>query len=109
MLRTVNGTDILEYTFTLAARQLSDFSDRCVFFESSKESRFIKNSICSLEKRDGRVSLTETRLLQSERGVQTRTKIQSKKEFERYLQSIFDIESENITIAPLASSIIVPS
>lgn len=89
--RNENNADSLEYTFTLMPRQLGDFYERCRFFEVDEESRFNKNRLCSLEKFDERISLTDSRLLYTNMGIQNRIDIKSEKEFENSLKNVFNI------------------
>ncbi len=90
--RNMNNSDLLEYTFTLSPRQLNDFYERCRFFELDVESRFNKNRLCSLEKCDERISLTDSRLLHSKMGIQTRVEIKSEKEFASNLKNVISIK-----------------
>lgn len=92
LLKSLDSSEYLpEYTFTLQERSLDDFKERCYYFETSPESRFRKNGICSLEKKNGRISLKDDKLIISEDGNRVEKKIQNEVEFLGYLKQIFNI------------------
>ena len=62
-----------QYRFTLAPRQWDDFSAQCRYHQTSPESGFTRGSICSLATPDGRVSVTDDRLIITAAGVKHET------------------------------------
>jgi len=48
-----------EYAFTLQPRELSDFAGMCHYHQTSPESHFTRNRICSMATAEGRVTLSE--------------------------------------------------
>ncbi len=52
-----------QYQFTLTPRQLRDFSEMCQFQQTSPESHFTRNVICSRATPGGRVTLGDKRLI----------------------------------------------
>jgi N-hydroxyarylamine O-acetyltransferase len=54
---------LLEYDFSLLPRQLSDFAAMCHHNQTSPQSHFTQNRICTLPTPQGRVTLSNTRLI----------------------------------------------
>ena len=54
---------LLQYDFSLVPRQLSDFADMCRYHQTSPDSSFTRNRVCSLATLDGRVTLSGMRLI----------------------------------------------
>jgi N-hydroxyarylamine O-acetyltransferase len=52
-----------QYQFTLASRELSDFAERSLFHQTSPESHFTQNRICTLATPGGRITLSGMRLI----------------------------------------------
>lgn len=92
LLKSLNGLEYsVEYTFTLQERNLYDFKERYTYFETSPNSRFRKNSMCSLEKENGRISLKEDKLIITEYGKREEKKVNNESEFLSILKQIFNI------------------
>lgn len=51
------------YRFTLHPYKLADFMERCCFHQSSPESHFTQKRICTLATPEGRVTLSEQKLI----------------------------------------------
>lgn len=81
----------IEYTFSLEERALVDFKERCCYFETSIDSRFRKNRMCSLERLNGRVSLSDNKLTITEDGKRVEKEVKNELEFENYLRRIFNM------------------
>ncbi|NTU88907.1 MAG: arylamine N-acetyltransferase [Actinobacteria bacterium] len=92
LIREEEGEEIVKYVFTLTERIPSDFRARCDYFETAPESHFKQGNLANLERRDGRVSLTDKRLLITTNGEKERVDIESREQFELYLREIFGIE-----------------
>jgi arylamine N-acetyltransferase len=45
------------------SRELADFTDMCHFHQTSQESHFTRNRICSRATPDGRITLSDSRLI----------------------------------------------
>jgi Arylamine N-acetyltransferase len=80
-----------EYIFKPLGRDLSEFATRCEFQQTSPESHFTKNKICSLMTIDGRKTLTDTKFIMTKDGTKTEAEIDSDEEFDRILMSEFGI------------------
>lgn len=61
--RDAGGDWTPQYRFTLAPHTLDDFAERCRFHQTSPESHFTQGRICSLATPEGRVSLSDMRLI----------------------------------------------
>ena len=84
-------TYIPEYTFSLTERNLSDFSNMCQYHQTSSESHFTHNRICSLATQNGRISLTDDKLIITENRIRNEFPITDKKEFNQSLLQYFNI------------------
>ena len=65
-----DGLDLLQdsspqYRFFPAPRRLADFVDACSFHQTSPESHFTRNTVCSIRTDDGRVTIRGTELLET--------------------------------------------
>ncbi len=54
-----------QFRFTQTPRQLDDFEDRCQFQQTSPESHFTRQRICTLPTRDGRITLSDLKLIRT--------------------------------------------
>lgn len=70
-MRQLDGGEPEGYTFTVRPRAHEDFAERCLFYSSSPESSFVQRHVCSLALPDGRVTLTEGRLITTRSGHRT--------------------------------------
>jgi N-hydroxyarylamine O-acetyltransferase len=57
-----------QYRFNLVPRALSDFSALCLFHQTSPASHFTRGRICTRATPTGRVTLSERRLIRTDRG-----------------------------------------
>jgi N-hydroxyarylamine O-acetyltransferase len=61
----VEGKWKREYAFTLQPRALSDFAGMCHYHQTSPESHFTRHRICSLATPEGRVTLSDEKLIET--------------------------------------------
>lgn len=54
-----------EYAFTVQPRELSDFAGMCHYHQTSPESHFTRHRICSLATPEGRVTLSDEKLIET--------------------------------------------
>jgi N-hydroxyarylamine O-acetyltransferase len=80
-----------EYLFSTKERCLAEFADRCLYHQTSPESHFTKQRICSIATATGRTTLTDEKLLLTEGGVRTEFAIRSALEFGHALTRYFNI------------------
>jgi N-hydroxyarylamine O-acetyltransferase len=82
-----------QYSFTLRPRRLEEFAGRCHYHQTSPDSHFVKNSICSLATDEGRITLSGMTLIVTKNGVRTETGITSERERAEVLRDPFGITS----------------
>ena len=85
---------IPEYIFTLQGRQFSEFEAMCQYHQTSPQSHFTKNKICSIltNNGNGRISITNNRL-KITNGEQVKEEaINDAAEFEKYLWKYFEMK-----------------
>src|SRR6266705_2919273 len=54
-----------EFAFTLQPHELSDFAGRCHYHQTSPESHFTRQRICSLPTPEGRLTLSDNKLIET--------------------------------------------
>ena len=80
-----------EYLFSGGARSLPDFADMCLYHQTSGESHFTRQRVCSIATATGRTTLTDNKLIVTERSVRTETTISGEPEFRRVLLERFNL------------------
>jgi N-hydroxyarylamine O-acetyltransferase len=68
-----------QYRFTLQSHELVDFAEMCHYHQTSSESSFTQRRICSLARPDGRVTLSDMRLIET-KGSERREQVLSDEE-----------------------------
>jgi len=79
------------YRFTLQPHALADFTERCVFQQTSPESHFTQKRICSLALPDGRISLSDLRLITTRDGEREERLLSSEDEYRAVLAERFGV------------------
>ncbi len=80
------------YRFTLAPRELIEFEGMCRYHQSSPDSHFTHNRVCSLATPSGRRTLSGLRLIETGRnGVRHERTVVDEGEYRRLLRSQFDM------------------
>ncbi len=69
--RETGGDWTPQYRFTLRPRAMDDFADRCHYHQTSPESHFTRNRICTLATPEGRITLSGMRLIVTTGGEKT--------------------------------------
>ena len=80
-----------QYSFTLRPRSLEEFAAMCHYHQTSPESHFTRNNICSLATADGRITLSGLKLIVMKNGVRTETTLASEAERNDVLRDYFGI------------------
>jgi N-hydroxyarylamine O-acetyltransferase len=80
-----------EYSFSLEPRRLEDFADRCHYHQTSPESHFMQNRICTRATLDGRITLSEMKLIVTQNGRREERPLASERERADVLRSEFGI------------------
>ena len=80
-----------QYSFTLQARHLEEFSGMCHYHQTSPDSHFTKNRICSLATQEGRITLSGMKLILSSNGQREERVLTSELEWRDELRERFGI------------------
>ena len=78
------------YYYTIA-HVYADYADRCHFHQTSPDSHFTQNRICSLATPDGRVTLSGMKLITTRGGEQEEREL-DESEYAEALRDLFGIE-----------------
>jgi N-hydroxyarylamine O-acetyltransferase len=89
-----NGNWKPEYVFTLTPRELQDFAPMCHFHQSSPESHFTQNRICSRLTADGRITITDRKVIVTAGGVRTERNLSSEEDWAEAIRNHFGISLE---------------
>lgn len=94
LFRRNEGEDWLpQYRFTSQSFDFPDYEEMCRFHQTSPESHFTQNVICSRVTEDGRITLSEMRLVTTSGPERTRHEheLTSREEYDRVLREQFGI------------------
>ena len=80
-----------EYRFALTPYQFSDYLARCEYLQTSPDSHFTQNRICSLLTDNGRISVSDTRFIVSENGVRRERVVTGETDYAELLREHFGI------------------
>lgn len=81
-----------QYRFTLQPRQLAEFEPMCHYQQTSPDSVFTRKSVCSLATPEGRISLSNGRLIVTTQGGREERRITSEAEYRELLERHFGME-----------------
>ena len=86
-----------QYRFTRQSFGFPDYEEMCRFHQTSPESHFTQNVICSRVTEDGRITLSEMRLVTTSGPQRTRHEqlLASREEYDRVLEDQFGIVMKN--------------
>jgi N-hydroxyarylamine O-acetyltransferase len=90
--KNAEGAFIPEYIFSETERQLAEFYDRCRYHQTSNESHFMQNRICSLPTKEGRLTLTGNTLKITESGIVKERQLNNEPEIQQELWNYFGIK-----------------
>jgi N-hydroxyarylamine O-acetyltransferase len=79
------------YRFTLKPRVLNDYSERCVYDQTSPQSHFTQKRFCSLARTNGRITLSGMKMIVTKNGVKNETEMENENEFDQKLKELFGI------------------
>lgn len=91
LLREHEGEWNNQYRFTLRPYNYTDYQEMCRFQETSPESHFTKGRMCSLVRSNGRITLSELKLITTIDGKKEERILTSEQEFSSLLASEFGI------------------
>jgi len=84
-----------QYTFALKPRHLEEFKDMCAYQQTSPESHFTRQRICSRATPRGRVTLSDLKLIETTGGHREERNLTSDAEWRATLKDIFEIELQS--------------
>ena len=80
-----------EYAFTLQPRELSEFGGMCHYHQTSAESHFTRQRICSMATPEGRISLSGENLIETHDGIRRERVVGGEEEWRAELKKNFGI------------------
>ena len=80
-----------EYAFTLQPRELSDFAGMCHYHQTSPESHFTRQRICSLATPEGRLTLSDKNLIETRGASRQETSLSGDHEWQAKLRELFGV------------------
>ena len=84
-----------QYRFTLQPYGFADYEEMCRFHQTSPESHFTKNLICSRVTEEGRITLSGMKLITTSGGHREEQALSSQDEFTRILRDQFGVVMQN--------------
>jgi N-hydroxyarylamine O-acetyltransferase len=81
-----------KYIFSLRKVSASDFDKCCIEKQTSPDSHFVKNTICTLATTSGRITIFNDKLIEKNNGVKKETLIHGDSDLRRLLKQKFQIE-----------------
>jgi N-hydroxyarylamine O-acetyltransferase len=89
--REEGGTWKAQYRFGLEPHVYADYADMCRYHQTSPQSHFTQNRICSLATPDGRVTLSGMKLITTRGGGKQERELADSGEYAEALREIFGI------------------
>jgi N-hydroxyarylamine O-acetyltransferase len=80
-----------QYSFTLNPRSLDEFAPMCHYHQTSPESPFTRKSLCTKATPQGRITLSDRKLIITRNGKRQEQHLKSDEEFGTVLRDYFDI------------------
>jgi N-hydroxyarylamine O-acetyltransferase len=90
--RIQDGTWKSQYQFTLQPRSLSEFADRCHFQQTSPDSHFTRQRICTLPTAEGRITLSDLKLIRTMRAGREESMLKNEDEWRAALERYFGVK-----------------
>lgn len=81
-----------QYAFTLQPRQLADFAVMCHYHQTSPESHFTRQRICSQATPHGRITLSDLKLIETRDGRREERKLSGQAEWRATLRELFRVD-----------------
>jgi len=97
MRRAEDGEWKAQYRFGLTPRVYADYGEMCHYHQTSPESFFTQRRICSLATEDGRVTLSDMRLIITRGGVREEHQLETEEEYAEALREHFGIVTASST------------
>ena len=80
-----------QYIFTLNERKLSDYTEMCIHNQTSPTTMFTHKRICTIATEDGRITLSDLKLIRTIGGEKIETILNNENEFQECLKTYFKI------------------
>lgn len=80
-----------EYAFTLEPRELSDFAAMCLYHQTSPDSHFTRQRICSMATPRGRITLSGDKLIETRGGKRQESRCSRDQEWRAQLKQLFSL------------------
>ncbi len=80
-----------QFIFSTKARKLQEFRGMSYYHQTSPDSKFTQQKCCTIALPDGRITLTDSKFVQTKNGERNIKNIRSEKTFLRLLKEHFDI------------------
>jgi len=80
-----------QYAFTLQPRELSDFAGMCHYHQTSPESHFTRQRICSLATPEGRLTLSDNKLIETHGRSRQETALSGDHDWRAKLSEVFGV------------------
>jgi N-hydroxyarylamine O-acetyltransferase len=80
-----------QYRFTLQSHEYADFAGMCRFHQTSPDSHFTRQTVCSLATPDGRITLSGRKLITTKGGERQELMLGSEEEREAALRELFGV------------------
>lgn len=81
-----------EYLFSLKPRNISEFSEKCYYHQTSPDSHFTQKKLCSIPTQNGRITLTDKSLKITNNESIEEKEIKNEEQFYQLLKEYFSIE-----------------
>jgi N-hydroxyarylamine O-acetyltransferase len=81
-----------QYQFTLQPYEYEDFAEMCRYHQTSPDSHFTQRRTCSLATRDGRVTVTDMRIITTTHGQRQERALATQEEYAAALREHFSID-----------------
>ena len=80
-----------EYQFTVTPRRLQDFALMCHFHQTSPESHFTQKRICTMLTPDGRITISDRKLIATAGGIRHERNLSSEEDWAKAIHEHFGI------------------
>ena len=81
-----------QYLFTLKPYEYPDYEEMCRYHQTSPESHFTQRRVCTRATDDGRITLSELRLIVTSGGSQEECLLEDEREYAQTLRELFGID-----------------
>jgi N-hydroxyarylamine O-acetyltransferase len=81
-----------QYRFATVAHRLDEYEPMCRYHQTSPDSHFTRKRVCSLARPDGRVTLSDMRLIETRGGERTERLLADDVEYAAVLRDLFGVE-----------------